>query len=466
MGRRGREHRRIHSARLPSGMPTLDQTHDASVRSWIESANDQASDFPIQSLPYCTFTCPSRGVNEPVPGVAIGDRVVNLRSLAAARLLGELSLPADFDVNTLAALPAASRKALRASLFSLFREDNHSLRDNPGLLASAVFFIKDVRLQLPCRIANYTDFYASINHASTVGAMFRPDQPLLPNYKHVPIGYHGRASSLIPSGGEIRRPKGQQSPPEASPSDGPSFGPSKLLDYELEVGCIIAQENELGTTVPLAKARERMFGLCMVNDWSARDVQKWEYQPLGPFLAKNFATSVSPFIVPIEALEPFRCEGSPRSEGDPSPLPYLVDASDRSEGGFDITLEAWLQTAAMRQAGVPAVRLSSGKTFTAMYWTFAQMISHHTCNGCNLQAGDLIASGTVSGTTRDTRGCLLELTWDGPGKPRQPISLPGGETRTFLADGDCLTIRGYCERPGFRRVGIGECSGTITASIP
>ena len=440
-------------------MTPLDHTHDAARRSWIESANDPSSEWPLQALPYCTFSCPARGVAAPVPGVAIGDRVVDLRALVAARVLVHPAAEAGWTINDIARLPRAARRDLRHALFALFLEDNHSLRDNPGLLDAAVHFQRDVTFHLPCTIRNYTDFYASIDHASTVGAMFRPDQPLLPNYKHVPIGYHGRASSLVPSGTSIVRPRGQRSPAEGETA--PSFGPCRMLDYELEVGCIIAEHNALGSWVPMSKAAERIFGLCLVNDWSARDIQRWEYQPLGPFLAKNFATSVSPFVVPVEALEPFRCEGSPRAEGDPAPLVYLQDAADRSSGGFDLMLEAWIQSQSMARAGIEPVRISTGRSFSRMYWTFAQMIAHHASNGCNLEAGDLIASGTVSGPARDSRGCLLELTWDGPGKPRTPLTLPGGETRTFLADGDTLVIKGFCERQGFRRISLGECRGTI-----
>ena len=440
----------------------LDHTHDVARRSWIESANDPAADFPLQSLPYCTFSCPARGVPDPVPGVAIGDRVVDLRALTAARMLAAPSTRDAWTIADIARLPSDARRDMRHALFGLLVEDNHSLRDNPGLLAAAVHFQRDATFHLPCDIRNYTDFYASLDHASTVGSMFRPDQPLLPNYKHVPIGYHGRASSLIPSGTPVIRPRGQQSPPEGAST--PTFGPCRMLDYELEVGCVIAEDNTLGTSVPMSKAAERIFGLCLVNDWSARDVQRWEYQPLGPFLAKNFATSVSPFIVPVEALEPFRCEGTPRAEGDPAPLEYLQDAKDRASGGFDIVLEAWIQSEAMSQAGVAPVRISSGRSFSRMYWTFAQMITHHASNGCNLEAGDLIASGTVSGPTRDSRGCLLELTWDGPGKPRRPVDLPGGEQRTFLADGDTLVLKGFCDKPGFRRLSLGECRGTIRSS--
>lgn len=443
-------------------MPSLDHTHDASHRSWIESANDPASECPLQSLPYCTFSAPARGVAGPVPGVAIGDRVVDLRALAAARLIAAPVAAGEWSIGDIARLSAQARRDLRHALFKLFLEENHSLRDNPGLMASAVHFQRDVTFHLPCTIRNYTDFYASIDHASTVGAMFRPDQPLLPNYKHVPIGYHGRASSLVPSGSPVVRPRGQQSPAEGAAA--PTFGPCRMLDYELEVGCVIAEDNALGSAVPISRARERIFGLCLVNDWSARDIQRWEYQPLGPFLAKNFATTVSPFIVPVEALEPFRCEGSPRPSGDPSPLEYLQDDADRASGGFDLVLEAWLESDAMARAGTGPVRVSTGRSFSRMYWTFAQMITHHASNGCNLEAGDLIASGTVSGATRESRGCLLELTWDGPGKPRTPITLPGGETRTFLADGDTLIIKGYADRPGFRRISLGECRGTIRPS--
>lgn len=334
-------------------------------------------------------------------------------------------------------------------------------RENPSSLVER----KDVTLHLPAPIRNYTDFYASIHHASTVGAMFRPDNPLLPNYKHVPIGYHGRASSIVASGTPVRRPNGQQAPPDDAPAQGPTFGPCKLLDHELEVGCIIASGNTMGDALNISKAHENILGLCLVNDWSARDVQKWEYQPLGPFLAKNFATSVSPFIVTPEALAPFRCAGSPRSAGDPAPLAYLRDENDLAAGGFDIVLEVTLQSAKMQSQNMAPIILSRGRGFKDMFWTFAQMLTHHASNGCNLVPGDLLASGTVSGATADSRGCMLELTWGGPGKPRNPVTLPTGETRVFLADGDTVTIKGWCERDGYRRIGLGECTGTILPAI-
>jgi fumarylacetoacetase len=292
-----------------------------------------------------------------------------------------------------------------------------------------------------------------VHHATNVGSMFRPDNPLLPNYKYVPIGYHGRASSIVASGTPVRRPQGQT---QDAASGEVRFGPSRLLDYELELGVVIAGANQLGAAVPIDRAERHFFGLCLLNDWSARDVQAWEYQPLGPFLAKNFATTLAPWVVTADALEPFRVPAFARAEGDPAPLPYLSSAEDRARGGIAVTLEAWLRTPAMQQAGDAGVRLSRG-SFTDMYWTVAQLITHHTSNGCNLRPGDLLGSGTVSGSAKDARGCLLELTWRG----KEPIALPGGETRTFLQDGDELILRGYCERDGARRIGLGECRGVV-----
>jgi len=305
------------------------------------------------------------------------------------------------------------------------------------------------------RVGDYTDFYASIDHATNVGSMFRPDNALLPNYKWVPIGYHGRASSIVPSGTPVRRPSGQTREESSSP---PVFGPSRRLDYELEVGAIIADGNALGAPIPIASAEQHVAGLCLVNDWSARDIQAWEYQPLGPFLAKSFATTLSPWIVTLDALAPFRVPATDRPEGDPAPLPYLDDAADRSKGGFDVSLEVLLSTRRMREDGVPPWRASAG-SFAAMYWTLAQMVAHHTSNGCNLQPGDLLASGTVSGPTKESRGCLLERTWRGS----EPIALPTGESRRFLEDGDEVIMRAWCERDGRRRIGFGECRGIVSA---
>ncbi|MBA3854546.1 MAG: fumarylacetoacetase, partial [Gemmatimonas sp.] len=306
-------------------------------------------------------------------------------------------------------------------------------------------------------VGDYTDFYASIDHATNVGSMFRPDNPLLPNYKHVPIGYHGRASSLVVSGTSVKRPHGQTS---AKPEGPPVWGPSARMDYELEVGAFIAGGNAMGHAIPLADAEQHIAGLVLVNDWSARDVQAWEYQPLGPFLAKNFATSVSPWVVTLDALAPFRVPARARDADDPQPLPYLQDARNERAGGFGITLEVWLQTARMREAAAAPVRISHGD-FTRMYWTLGQMLTHHASNGCNLRPGDLIASGTVSGATKESRGCLLELTWRGA----EPLTLPNGETRAFLADGDEVIVRGWCEKPGAVRIGLGECRGVVLPAV-
>jgi fumarylacetoacetase len=313
-----------------------------------------------------------------------------------------------------------------------------------------------VEMLVPAEIGDYTDFYASIHHATNVGSMFRPDNPLLPNYKYVPIGYHGRASSIVPSRTPVVRPRGQS---KGDVDAEPTFGPTRRLDYELEVGAFIGAGNRLGDPIPLAEAEDRLFGLCLVNDWSARDIQAWEYQPLGPFLAKNFATSVSPWVLTLDALAPFRAPAFARVSGDPRPLPYLSSAANEAEGGFDIQLEVWLRSEQMRRDGVAPVRLSHVR-FTEMYWTLAQLITHHASNGCNLEPGDLIASGTVSGSTKESRGCLLELSWRGT----EPITLPTGEQRRFLDDGDEVVLRGFCERDGFARIGFGECRGIVVGA--
>ncbi len=306
---------------------------------------------------------------------------------------------------------------------------------------------------VPFQIGDYTDFYCSIFHATNVGSMFRPDNPLLPNYKYVPIGYHGRASSIVVSGTEIRRPKGQNRSDAEKP---PVFIPCKNLDYEMELGFFVGQGNELGRSIPISEAESHIFGVCLVNDWSARDIQAWEYQPLGPFLAKNFATTVSPFVVTMEALAPFRTRAFERPEGDPPPLEYLNDDQNQSRGGLDIKLEVYIQTEKMRNENIEPHLLSRSNT-QDLYWTIGQMLTHHASNGCNLQTGDLMATGTVSGSEKNERGCLLELTWRGT----EPLELPGGEQRRFLEDGDEIIMRGFCERDGFRRIGLGECRGRI-----
>lgn len=442
------------------------ETHDPNIRSWVEAANDPASDFPITNLPYCAFEAEHDGHSHRHLGMVIGDRVLDISMIADAGVLDidneELidDLHAPFWTFVAAQKPEAWRQ-IRRSVHRFLRADTHAGQQARRLREKAIRPLATTPLILPIPVVSYTDFYASIHHASTVGAMFRPDNPLLPNYKHVPIGYHGRTSSIIASPAAFRRPRGQTSPPDANPEKGPGFGPCAMLDYELEVACYIGGGNELGASVPLAQAHDHVFGLGILNDWSARDMQKWEYQPLGPFLAKNFATSVSPMIVSREALAPFRTAAATRPAGDPRPLPYLTDETDQAFGGYDIQLEVLLETARMREANLAPVRLSHGRAFKDLYWTFGQMIAHHASNGCNLGAGDLIASGTVSGPEPDSRGCLLELTWAGTGKPRTPISLPTGETRTFLADGDTVIMRAFAEREGFRRIGFGECRGTV-----
>jgi fumarylacetoacetase len=320
-------------------------------------------------------------------------------------------------------------------------------------MRDALIPMHDVEMFLPAQIGDYTDFYASIYHATNVGSMFRPDNALLPNYKYVPIGYHGRASSMVLSDTAVQRPVGQRKGPNDAE---PSVGPSRSLDYECEVGVFVGAGNGLGSTIPLAEAEKHMFGLCLVNDWSARDVQAWEYQPLGPFLAKNFATTLSPWVITLDALEPFRAPAFARAEGDPAPLPYLSTPENEAAGGVDITLEVRLQTAAMRAKGEAPVAVSH-TSFTHMYWTLAQLVTHHAMGGCNLRPGDLLASGTVSGPTKGERGCLLELTWRGA----EPLTLPSGETRAFLEDGDLVELAGWCETPGARRIGFGTARGIV-----
>ena len=435
---------------------TVDETHDRALASWVESAQAEETDFPVQNLPLGVFR---RAPGEKARvGCAIGDAVLDLAACADAGLL--TGLPSALvdaaraaSLNAYLAVPARVRGTLRHRLSHLLRESGAQVTARPHA-AAVLVGQKDVGMELPADVGDYTDFYASVHHATNVGRLFRPDQPLLPNYKHVPIGYHGRASSLVPSGTDIRRPSGQVEPKVEG--EAPSWGPSRRLDYELEGGLFVGPGNALGAPVPIGEAGGQIAGLCLVNDWSARDVQKWEYQPLGPFLAKSFATSVSPWLVTVEALAPFRAPASARPEGDPRPLPYLWAEDDQAAGGFDVALTVWLRTARMRAAGLPAVQVSASN-LRDLYWTPAQMIAHHTSNGCNLRAGDLLATGTVSGPDPGARGCLLELTNGG----RVAVALPGGEERRFLEDGDEVTLRGRASRDGFHAIGFGECRGTI-----
>jgi fumarylacetoacetase len=438
--------------------PVLDETHDSKTQSWVGSANDSASDFPIQNLPFGIFRRRGEGGAARV-GVAIGDRILDLYGMQSDGLLAEEGIRisanacASNSLNALMSLGAIPRRALRRHLHAILREDaspSDRQAASQHLVAQG-----DVDMLLPAEVGDYTDFYASIFHATNVGKLFRPDNPLLPNYKHIPIGYHGRASSLVPTGTAVRRPWGQTREGEADPQ----FAPTKALDYELELGFFVSIGNSLGETVPIAEAEEHIFGICLVNDWSARDIQAWEYQPLGPFLGKGFATSLSPWVVTMEALAPFRAAAFPRAEGDPAPLPYLSNPSDQKLGGLDLWLEVSLVSPRMYQSNVAPMVLGRSN-FRDMYWTMAQMLAHHASNGCNLRPGDLLASGTVSGADKMARGCLLELTSRG----KEPVTLPTGEQRKFLEDGDEVILRGFCEREGFRRVGLGSCSGKIVAA--
>jgi fumarylacetoacetase len=425
---------------------------DPTLTSWVASANDPATDFPIQNLPFGVFR--RRGVSGSGVGVAIGDRVLSIDACCELRLLTGVAqaIARDSSLNGLMSRGNAVSAALREDIAGVLEAGNKAAAKH-----EAAILVKqsDVEMLLPARIGNYTDFYASINHAHNVGSMLRPENPLLPNYKYIPVGYHGRASSVVVSGSEVRRPWGQR---KGDPD--PTVGPSQSLDYELEVGALVGTGNELGESVSIGSAEEHIWGFCLLNDWSARDVQAWEGQPLGPFLSKNFCSSISPWVVTLDALQPFRVPAASRPAGDPAPLAYLTNTDNTRRGGIDFTLEVWIRSAIMRAKGMDAIRLSRGK-FCEMYWTFAQMLTHHTMNGCNLQPGDLLGSGTVSGKERDAMGCLLERTR----RAAEPFDLPSGERRGFLEDGDEVILRGYAERDGFRRVGLGECRGVVLPAI-
>lgn len=424
----------------------IDETHDPARTSWVASANGHR-DFPVQNLPYAIFSPADEG---PRAGVAIGDAILDLRACAAAGLLpSPASATCVGDtLNALMALAPADRAALRGRLSAMLSDP--AMAD---IVAPMLHDSSACTMHLPARIGDYTDFYVGIHHANNVGRQFRPDNPLLPNYKYVPIGYHGRASSVRVSGDPVVRPRGQRKPPEA---DAPVFEPTQRLDYELELGVWIAEGNALGTPIAIGDAGRHIAGLSLFNDWSARDFQAWEYQPLGPFLAKNFHSTVSPWVVTTEALAPFRVAQPPRPEGDPAPLPYLWDAGDQAHGALGLTLEVLLLTSAMRAAGSAPVRLSRGPA-TSMYWTIAQIVTHHASNGCNLNPGDLLGTGTISAPTRDGFGSLLELTTGGS----DPVTLPNGEQRGFLEDGDEIILRASADADGFVPIGFGECRAII-----
>lgn len=436
---------------------TLNHTHDPRAASWVSSANDGATDFPVQNLPFGVFR-PAASAEPPSVGVAIGDHILDVAACSRAALFEGTAADAALAcrsgrLNELMALGPAAWSALRHAIFDLLRADHADADRHSEVVGPLLVPQTQAELFVPASIGDYTDFYASVFHATNVGRMMRPDNPLLPNYKYVPIGYHGRSSSILVSGVPIRRPWGQTRPEGA---DVPLFGPSKRLDYELEVGAYVGVGNNLGSPVTLDDSDAHLFGLCLLNDWSARDMQAWEYQPLGPFLAKNFATSVSPWVVTMEALAPFRVAPFTRPDGDPSPLPYLDSDAHRGAGGTEVYLEVAISSQRMRDEGLAAIRLSRSN-LSAMYWTFGQMAAHHASNGCNLRPGDLLGSGTVSGPEKDARGCLLELTWRGA----EPVTLPTGERRAFLENGDEVTLRGWCERSGAARIGFGECRGVV-----
>jgi fumarylacetoacetase len=430
----------------------IDETHDPALRSWVDSANEPGTDFPIQNLPFGAFR--RRGTSRPPRlGVAIGNQILDLSACRERGLFSGLPNSVQHattasSLNELMALGPEASTELRKRLSQILRADAQPRKD-------LLLGLEEAEVGLPATIGDFTDYYASIFHAKNVGSLFRANNPLFPNYKHLPIAYHGRSSSIVPSGTAVHRPWGQVKRAE---DPLPVYRPTDRLDYEAEVAVFVGMGNYQGTPVGLDAAEQHIFGLCLLNDWSARDVQVWESQPLGPFLAKDFATTISPWIVTLEALAPFRCPAATRPSDDPPLLPYLSGALNTAGGGIDLTVEVFLRSAHMREQGVEPLRVSCG-SFRHMYWSIAQMVAHHTSNGCNLQPGDLIASGTVSGPDDHSRGCLLEIT-----QGTRPLTLPDGETRLFLADGDEVIIRGFCEREGLARIGFGECAGTVLAA--
>jgi fumarylacetoacetase len=434
----------------------IDVTHDPRRQSWVESANGHP-DFPIQNLPFVIF---STGSGAPRGGIAIGEEIFDLGQACVAGLFyGDAATAAEAasgsELNPLFALGARPRQALRLALSDLLAADGPARTRVEPMRPVLLHKRADCRLHLPARIGDYTDFFAGIHHATNAGRLLRPDNPLYPNYKHMPIGYHGRASTVVASGAPIQRPSGQR---KRGSETEPTFGPSRYLDYELELGVFIGPGNPRGVPIPVAEAEEHIAGFCLLNDWSARDIQAWEFQPLGPFLAKSFATTISPFVVTPEALAPFRIPQPPRPEGDPRLLDYL--RSTGRDEAFDITLEVLIHTAGMRAEGKPRQRLGLSNA-RHLYWTVDQMIAHHACGGCNLEPGDLIGTGTISAPTADGLGSLLELSEGG----RKPVMLASGEIRRFLEDGDEVIMRASCAREGFASIGFSDCRGTIVPEL-
>lgn len=438
--------------------PVIDETHDLNRRSFVESADDPAGDFPIQNLPFGIFSRPSGDAG---PGVAIGNQILDLR-VAHRRGLLPRDIPrealAQGSLNSLFSLGRGTLRSLRKALSALLSDSDAS---KPLRQSASDFLVPvgDCHLYRPSNVANYTDFYAGIYHARAAGALLTPENPLPVNYKWVPIAYHGRASSVQLGQGGVRRPLGQK--PPALVGDAPEFGPSERLDFELELGFYLAGGNSLGERIAIQEAEERIVGYSLLNDWSARDVQRWEMFPLGPFLSKSFSTSVSPWVVTADALAPFRVPAMVRPNGDPQPLDYLRDVDDQAAGGIDIDLKVFLLTAKMRSKGESGVQILTSNA-RHLYWTPAQMVAHHTVNGCNLQPGDLIGTGTISGPRDEELSSMLELTAGGT----RPVTLPNGETRSFLADGDEVAFKGRCQRDGFASIGFGSCAGTIMEALP
>lgn len=436
----------------------INATHDPALRSWVTSANEPGADFPIQNLPLAVFS--AQGANEaPRCGVGIGDHILDIAACAA--LMDGLAAEAAHTcaaptLNPLMAMGSTAPSALRAQLSQLLAAQHTQHRE---AVRQALHPLANVDLQMPVRVGGFTDFFASVNHATNAGRLFRPDAPLLPNYKYVPVAYNGRANSVRVSGATVQRPWGQLKHPDQS---APVFAPAQRLDYEVELGLYIGSPSQMGHPVVIKDAWNHVFGFSLLNDWSARDIQSWEYQPLGPFLAKSFATSVAPWVVTAEALAPFRTALATRPEGDPAPLPYLHDAADQAQGTLHIEIEAMLRTPRMRKLGVPAQRLSQSNART-LYWSFAQMVAHHTSNGSALDTGDLLGSGTISGATNETLGSLLEITRGGT----EPLTVHATqEQRTFLHDGDEISLRGRCTREGYVGIGWGSCTGTLLAATP
>ena len=430
----------------------INETHDPALRSWVASANAPGSDFPIQNLPFAVFR--RKGKAEPFRcGVAIGDQILDLAAASRAQLFQGAAAQAagagtNESLNALMAMGGDAWSALRLALSRALREkapEQHAL-------AACLAPQSEAEYDVPARIGDYTDFYTSIHHATNIGRQFRPDNPLLPNFKWIPIGYHGRCSSIGVSGQRFPRPTGQL---KSTDVETPVLAACKRMDIELELGIFIGQGNDSGVPIPIGQAEQHVFGLCLLNDWSARDIQAWEYQPLGPFLAKNFATTLSPWVVTLEALAPYRVPFT-RAEGDPQPLPYLDSPANREQGCIDIRMEALIRTERMLREGTPAFSLAR-TSYKYSYWTIAQLVTHHTVNGCNLRPGDLFGSGTMSGPTLAEAAALIELTVGG----KNPITLPGGESRTWLEDGDTAILTGWCEGPGKARIGFGNCEGTL-----